>query len=481
MTSESSELESGSIIKVNNFLHSKNEIEESWLCVISYKQIYEWVKTEKLSYYIRKNGNSININDALNVIKKHNKQYIEEIVSEMLIEEYYSSISISINITSNKDKFNYNENDEILEIDTKIFQMSIIEGICSCCAVIDAININKDLNNSFYIKIMNLHGISLRNYMKQQDKYNIVSSDYFEKYNQNNKITKLITNINYHGNEKLNPLFNKIDFDFNTPNTLIPFELFKEGLKLSGFDEKVKNSKDLAELKKIEYHIVGFFRDFFAVVEESKINENRKKLIFYDATFIMRLLITCNISYKMNKIDKKAMQEVVYKLRRTKTKFTTDYPIDSRSNRLMNRKFIRLFGNVGCNDTKTISRLDKVSKSNLLNYKWSNTSKTERIISKKQRIGQDNLRKYILEIYEHKCALCDIDKDDLLKCSHIVHWSEDKQNRLNPMNVICFCDLHDGLFEKGYFSFNENYEIIYGIKADELIISMLMDKKFREP
>lgn len=116
--------------------------------------------------------------------------------------------------------------------------------------------------------------------------------------------------------------------------------------------------------------------------------------------------------------------------------------------------------------------------------KGLNTDKidnTEITVLTKQRVGQDKLRDYILQIYSHKCALCEINKDDLLICSHIMSWKIDKNNRLNPKNAICLCALHDKLFDKGYFSLDEEYEIIFSPKADDMIKSLLRDAKFREP
>lgn len=109
------------------------------------------------------------------------------------------------------------------------------------------------------------------------------------------------------------------------------------------------------------------------------------------------------------------------------------------------------------------------------------TFKTEIEVATKQRVGQDKLREYILDIYEHKCALCDIDKDDLLICSHIVPWKVDEQNRLNPQNAICLCAQHDKLFDKGYFSLDDNYNILFGEKCDDKIIKALKGAQFREP
>ena len=111
----------------------------------------------------------------------------------------------------------------------------------------------------------------------------------------------------------------------------------------------------------------------------------------------------------------------------------------------------------------------------------SHTNRTEITVETKQRIGQDKLREYILDVYMHKCALCDINKDDLLICSHIIPWRVDEQNRLNPQNAICLCANHDKLFDKGYFSLGENYEIKLGAKADATIVSILEGASFREP
>lgn len=106
---------------------------------------------------------------------------------------------------------------------------------------------------------------------------------------------------------------------------------------------------------------------------------------------------------------------------------------------------------------------------------------TEKTTNSKTRIYQDVLRKIILNNYQNKCALCSIDKSDLLICSHIVPWSIDSKNRLNPQNAICLCALHDKLFDKGYFSLNDNYEIIYSTKADVNIKEMFKNLSFKKP
>lgn len=114
-------------------------------------------------------------------------------------------------------------------------------------------------------------------------------------------------------------------------------------------------------------------------------------------------------------------------------------------------------------------------------WKYDNSRNTEISRQTKQRVGQDKLREYILKIYNNQCALCEINKDDLLLCSHIIPWNMDEENRLNPQNAICLCSLHDKLFDRRYFSLDENYEIIFTLKADDMVKRLLNGLKFREP
>ena len=48
--------------------------------------------------------------------------------------------------------------------------------------------------------------------------------------------------------------------------------------------------------------------------------------------------------------------------------------------------------------------------------------------------------------------------------SHIIPWSVNKEERLNPENGICLSALYDKAFDKGYIGITEKHEII--ISAD---------------
>lgn len=110
-----------------------------------------------------------------------------------------------------------------------------------------------------------------------------------------------------------------------------------------------------------------------------------------------------------------------------------------------------------------------------------NEKDTERYSNIKLRVYQNVIRARVLENYNYECAFCNINKPDLLVCSHIKPWAEDTQNRLNPQNVICLCPLHDKLLDKGYFSLDAQYNIVFSEKADLLIKELFRNLSFKTP
>ncbi|MBW7897725.1 hypothetical protein B188_25640 [Candidatus Brocadiaceae bacterium B188] len=78
----------------------------------------------------------------------------------------------------------------------------------------------------------------------------------------------------------------------------------------------------------------------------------------------------------------------------------------------------------------------------------------------KTRINQYFFRQVVIANYSGKCAITGIDIPDLLVASHIIPWSKNEEERLNPENGICFCALYDKAFDKGYIAITEKYEIL---------------------
>lgn len=78
----------------------------------------------------------------------------------------------------------------------------------------------------------------------------------------------------------------------------------------------------------------------------------------------------------------------------------------------------------------------------------------------KTRVNQSVFRQMVLSNYDTKCAITGIDIPQLLFASHIVQWSQNEKERLNPENGICLSSLYDKAYDKGLIGINTNHEII---------------------
>lgn len=78
----------------------------------------------------------------------------------------------------------------------------------------------------------------------------------------------------------------------------------------------------------------------------------------------------------------------------------------------------------------------------------------------KTRVNQNFFRQIVMANYSSKCAITGIDIPDLLLASHIIPWSKNENERLNPENGICLSALYDKAFDKGLISLNNKYEIL---------------------
>lgn len=78
----------------------------------------------------------------------------------------------------------------------------------------------------------------------------------------------------------------------------------------------------------------------------------------------------------------------------------------------------------------------------------------------KMRINQSVFRQMVLSNYSSTCAVTGINIPELLVASHIVPWSVDEVNRLNPENGICLSPLYDKAFDQGWIGISTKYEII---------------------
>ena len=78
----------------------------------------------------------------------------------------------------------------------------------------------------------------------------------------------------------------------------------------------------------------------------------------------------------------------------------------------------------------------------------------------KTRVNQNAFRQIVLANYNRKCAITGIDLPDLLVASHIMPWSQNEVERLNPENGICLSALYDRAYDKGLIGITEKYQIL---------------------
>ena len=68
------------------------------------------------------------------------------------------------------------------------------------------------------------------------------------------------------------------------------------------------------------------------------------------------------------------------------------------------------------------------------------------------RVGQAFFRNSVLSAYDYRCCVSGLALPQLLVASHIVPWSQDEHNRLNPRNGLAMSVLHDKAFDRGFIT-----------------------------
>ena len=75
------------------------------------------------------------------------------------------------------------------------------------------------------------------------------------------------------------------------------------------------------------------------------------------------------------------------------------------------------------------------------------------------RVNQMRFRKSVLVGYNTTCCISGLQNEQLLIASHIVPWSEDHHNRLNPQNGLCLSALHDRAYDQGLITVLPDYTV----------------------
>ena len=108
----------------------------------------------------------------------------------------------------------------------------------------------------------------------------------------------------------------------------------------------------------------------------------------------------------------------------------------------------------------------------------TNIKGKEKVREVKTRVNQNVFRQIVLNIYSSKCSISGIDIPELLNASHIIPWSVNEKERLNPANGICLSKLYDSAFDKGLIGIKTDYSIILSPKLIKHKNANYFDKHF---
>lgn len=86
----------------------------------------------------------------------------------------------------------------------------------------------------------------------------------------------------------------------------------------------------------------------------------------------------------------------------------------------------------------------------------------------KIRINQRFFRQMILASYNETCCITGMSVTELLVASHIIPWSLDSENRMNPRNGLCLNALHDKAFDAGLITINESFQVMVSQLVHEM-------------
>ena len=83
----------------------------------------------------------------------------------------------------------------------------------------------------------------------------------------------------------------------------------------------------------------------------------------------------------------------------------------------------------------------------------------DRPVETTARVGQSFFRTAVLSAYDQRCCITGLSIPRLLVASHIVPWSHDPANRVNPRNGLLLSALHDRAFDTGLLTINEDMTV----------------------
>ncbi|MGI9228287.1 MAG: HNH endonuclease [Gammaproteobacteria bacterium] len=84
----------------------------------------------------------------------------------------------------------------------------------------------------------------------------------------------------------------------------------------------------------------------------------------------------------------------------------------------------------------------------------------DRETSSTTRVGQDLFRASVMSAYDNRCCITRLPIPVFLVASHIVPWSKNTKDRLNPSNGLSLSVIHDKAFDRGLITISENMSVV---------------------
>ncbi|WP_265588093.1 HNH endonuclease [Candidatus Methylospira mobilis] len=106
-------------------------------------------------------------------------------------------------------------------------------------------------------------------------------------------------------------------------------------------------------------------------------------------------------------------------------------------------------------DSESVAELDSAELAELQDF----FGETKRVLTEK-RVKQHFFRRAVLSSYRGRCCISGLSDARLLMASHIMPWSYDKKNRLNPSNGLCLSAIHDKAFDRGLITLSDDHEVM---------------------
>jgi putative restriction endonuclease len=103
---------------------------------------------------------------------------------------------------------------------------------------------------------------------------------------------------------------------------------------------------------------------------------------------------------------------------------------------------------------------------------------TEALVQRTARRGQEFFRQMILNSFDGRCAVTGIGIRELLVASHILPWKGFPNSRLDPLNGLCLSRLHDGAFDRGLITFDEDYRLVLGRELKSCLPQKTIEDNF---